>query len=68
MGLEATGNRRITTYKHGTCSFSIVSFGDLDFVGKLVFKTPPKALFTGRRLDLTIQSKGSVISLLNFPT
>ena len=68
MGLEATGDRRITPYEYGTYSFSTVSFGDLDFLGKLVFKTPFKPFVTGRRLDLTIQSKGSVINLLNFLT
>ena len=65
MGLESTGDRRITTYKHGTYSFSIVSFGDLDFLGKLVFKTPFKAFVTGQRLDLIIQTKGFVISMLD---
>ena len=44
MGLEATGDGGITTYKHGAYSFSIVSFGDLDFLGKPVFKTPFKDL------------------------
>lgn len=68
MGLEATGDRTITPYVHGICSSSTISSGNLDFLGKSVSKSPLDSIVTGRRHDITVETRGSVVNLLNPPT